>query len=59
MLYFNSIWNIFFTLFFLEATLTLIIKLYKPFSIKYNLKQNITLFSSIAHVFLLFSQLKW
>ena len=37
--------------FFVQATLTLIIKLYKTISIKYNLKNNITLFSSIAHGF--------
>ena len=36
---------------FIQATLTLIIKLYKTISIKYNLKQNITPFSSIAHGF--------
>ena len=34
-----------------QATITLIIKLYKTISIKYNLKNNITLFSSIAHGF--------
>ena len=34
-----------------QATLTLFVKLYKTISIKYNLKDNITLFSSIAHVF--------
>ena len=32
--------------------LTLIVKLYKTISIKYNLKQNITLLNSIAHGFL-------
>ena len=32
--------------------LTLIVKLYKTISIKYNLKQNITVLSSIAHGFL-------
>ena len=32
--------------------LTLIVKLYKTISIKYNLKQNITILSSIAHGFL-------
>ena len=36
---------------FVQATLTLIIKLYKRISIKYNHNQNITLFSSIAHGF--------
>ena len=34
-----------------QATITLIIKLYKTISIKYNLKNNNTLFSSIAHGF--------
>ena len=36
---------------FVQATLTLIVKLYKTISIKCNLKQNITIFSSIAHGF--------
>ena len=36
---------------FVQATITLIIKLYKTISIKYNLKNNFTLFSSIAHGF--------
>ena len=39
------------TFLFVQATLTLIVKLYKTISIKYNLKQSITLFSSIAHGF--------
>ena len=39
------------TFLFVQATLTLIVKLYKTISIKYNLKDNITLFSSIAHGF--------
>ena len=39
------------TFLFVQATITLIIKLYKTISIKYNLKNNITLFSSIAHGF--------
>ena len=39
------------TFLFVQATLTLIIKLYKTISIKYNLKQNITVFNSIAHGF--------
>ena len=39
------------TFLFVQATLTLIVKLYKTISIKYNLKNNITLFSSIAHGF--------
>ena len=34
-----------------QATITLIIKLYKTISIKYNLKNNNILFSSIAHGF--------
>ena len=37
---------------FVQATLTLIVKLYKTISIKYNLKNIKTLFSSIAHGFL-------
>ena len=40
------------TFLFVQATLTLIVKLYKTISIKCNLKNNITLFSSIAHGFL-------
>ena len=36
---------------FVQATITLIVKLYKTISIEYNLKNNITLFSSIAHGF--------
>ena len=40
------------TFFFVQATLTLIVKLYKTISIKYNLKQNVTIFSSIVHDFL-------
>ena len=39
------------TILFVQATITLIVKLYKTISIKYNLKNNITLFSSIAHGF--------
>ena len=39
------------TFLFVQATLTLIVKLYKTISIKNNLKSNITLFSSIAHGF--------
>ena len=39
------------TFFFVQATLTLIVKLYKTLSIKYNLKNNFTLVSSIAHGF--------
>ena len=40
------------TFLFVQATLTLLVKLYKTISIKYNLKNNITIFSSIAHGFL-------
>ena len=36
------------TFLFVQATITLNIKLYKTFSIEYNLKNNITFFSSIA-----------
>ena len=39
------------TFLFIQATITLIIKLYKTISINYNLKQVITVFSSIAHGF--------
>ena len=39
------------TFFFIQVTLTLIIKLCKTISIKYNPKQNITIFTSIAHGF--------
>ena len=39
------------TFLFVQATITLIIKLYKTISIKYNPKNNFTLFSSIAHGF--------
>ena len=39
------------TFLFVQATLTLIVKLYETISIKYNLKNNNTLFSSIAHGF--------
>ena len=39
------------TFLFVQATLTLIVKLYKTISIKDILKNNITLFSSIAHGF--------
>ena len=39
------------TFLFIQATLTLVVKLYKTISIKYNLKDNLTLFSSIAHGF--------
>ena len=46
-----SVWNIFFYISFVQATITLIIKLYKTISIKHHLKHNITLFSSIAHGF--------
>ena len=51
MLYFDSKWDIFSTFLFVQATLTLTIKLYKTISIKYNPKQNIILFSSTAHGF--------
>ena len=39
------------TFLFIQPTLTLIVKLYKTISIKYNVKNNITSFSSIAHGF--------
>ena len=39
------------TFLFVQATITLIVNFYKTISIKYNLKNNITLFSSIAHGF--------
>ena len=41
----------FFLHFFVQATLTLIINLYKTVSIRENSKQSNTLFSSIAHGF--------
>ena len=50
MLHFNSMWNIFFYI-FVQATTTLIIEVYTTISINYNLRQNITIFSSIAHGF--------
>ena len=40
------------TYLFLQTMLTLIVKLYKTVSIKYNLKQNITVLNSFAHGFL-------
>ena len=40
------------TYLFLQTMLTLIVKLYKTISKKYNLKQNITILNSIAHGFL-------
>ena len=43
----------------MQATITLLVKLYNTISIKYNLKQNITLFSSIAHGFLMFLLQEW
>ena len=39
------------TFLFIQATITLIIKLYKTISINYHLEHNITLLSSIAHGF--------
>ena len=45
-------WNFFSTYLFLQTILTLKVKLYKTVSIKYNLKQSITVLSSIAHGFL-------
>ena len=39
------------TFLFVQATITLIVKLYKIISIKYNPKNNITSFSSKAHGF--------
>ena len=50
--YFLTHCGIYFSTFlFVQATLTLIVKLFKTISIKYNLENNITLFSSIAHGF--------
>ena len=40
------------TYLFLQTMLKLIVELYKTISIKYNLKQNITILNSIAHGFL-------
>ena len=47
------------TFLFVQATITLIIKLYKTISIKYSPKNNTTLISSTAHGFLMFLQHKW
>ena len=47
------------TFLLVQATRTLIVKLYKTISIKYNIENNITLFSSIAHGFSIFLQHKW
>ena len=44
---------------FVQATITLIIKLYKTISVKYNLKLNITLLSSIDMGFSTFLLQKW
>ena len=44
-------WHLFLYIPFIQATITLLVKLYKTISIKFNLKRNITLFSSIAHGF--------
>ena len=50
--YFLTHFEIFVSTFlFVQATITLIIKLYKTISNKYHFKHNITLFSSIAHGF--------
>ena len=52
--------GIYFSMFrFIQATIILIIKLHKTISIENNLKQNFTIFSSIAHDFSIFLQLKW
>ena len=47
------------TFLFVQATLTLIVKLYKTISIKYNLKNNITLLVLLHMVFLMFLQHEW
>ena len=44
-------WNILSTFLIVQATITLIVKPYKTISITYNFKNNIALFSSIAHGF--------
>ena len=50
--YFLTQCGIYFSTFlFVQATLTLIVKVYQTISIKYNLTNNITSFSSIAHGF--------
>ena len=46
------------TFLFKQTLLTLPNKIYKTISIKYNLEQNVTIFSSIAHGFLKFLHLK-
>ena len=48
----NTMWNFFSTYLFKKTMLTLIVKLNKTISIKYNLKQIFTVLSSIAHGFL-------
>ena len=40
------------TYLFIQTIITLIVKIYKTISIKYNLKQNITILGSVAHGFL-------
>ena len=58
--YILTLCGIYFSTFcFVQATLTLIVKLYKTISIKFILKNIITLFSSIAHGSLTFLQHKW
>ena len=49
MLHFDTMWNLFLSYLFIQTKLTLIVKFYKTISINYNLKQNITVLSSIAH----------
>ena len=51
MLHSNSIWIIFSNFLFIQSTIIFIIKRYKTISIQYNLKRNITIFSSKAHRF--------
>ena len=46
LLYPYSMWNTFFYIFFVQTTITLVVK---TISIKYNLEENITFFSSVAH----------
>ena len=52
MLHSDTMWNLFLHISFLQTMLTLIVKLYKTNSIKYNLKRNLSILNSIAHSFL-------
>ena len=51
LLHSHTMWYILFYISFCTSYSYTLVKLYKTISIKYNLKKNITLFSSIAHGF--------